>query len=29
MLWLVGIMSVYSIVDYTLALWRARAPRAQ
>jgi cardiolipin synthase (CMP-forming) len=29
MLWLVGITSAYSIVDYTLALWRARAPRAQ
>ena len=25
MLWLVGITSVYSIVDYTFALWRARA----
>jgi len=25
LLWLVGIMSAYSIVDYTLALWRARA----
>jgi len=24
MLWLVGITSVYSIVDYTYALWRAR-----
>jgi phosphatidylglycerophosphate synthase len=24
-LWLVGIASVYSIVDYTYALWRARA----
>ncbi|HWH51132.1 MAG TPA: CDP-alcohol phosphatidyltransferase family protein, partial [Gemmatimonadaceae bacterium] len=24
-LWLVGISSVYSIVDYTFALWRARA----
>ena len=24
-LWLVGLTSVYSIVDYTLALWRARA----
>lgn len=25
-LWLVGIASVYSIADYTLALWRQRAP---
>jgi cardiolipin synthase len=25
MLWLVGLTSVYSIVDYTYALWRARA----
>ena len=24
-LWLVGLASAYSIVDYTLALWRARA----
>jgi phosphatidylglycerophosphate synthase len=24
-LWLVGLTSVYSIADYTLALWRARA----
>jgi phosphatidylglycerophosphate synthase len=24
-LWLVGLTSAYSIVDYTLALWRARA----
>lgn len=24
-LWLVGVASAYSIVDYTLALWRARA----
>ena len=24
-LWLVGIASVFSIADYTLALWRARA----
>jgi phosphatidylglycerophosphate synthase len=24
-LWLVGLTSVYSIVDYTFALWRARA----
>ncbi|MGE5099569.1 MAG: CDP-alcohol phosphatidyltransferase family protein, partial [Deltaproteobacteria bacterium] len=24
-LWLVGITSLYSIVDYTYALWRARA----
>jgi phosphatidylglycerophosphate synthase len=24
-LWLVGIASVYSVVDYTYALWRARA----
>jgi hypothetical protein len=24
-LWFVGIASVYSIVDYTYALWRARA----
>lgn len=24
-LWLVGVVSVYSIVDYTYALWRARA----
>jgi len=25
MLWVVGAVSLYSIVDYTLALWRARA----
>jgi cardiolipin synthase (CMP-forming) len=24
-LWLVGIISVYSVADYTVALWRARA----
>jgi phosphatidylglycerophosphate synthase len=25
LLWLIGIASAYSIVDYTIALWRARA----
>jgi len=25
MLWLIGVASAYSIVDYTIALWRARA----
>jgi CDP-diacylglycerol--glycerol-3-phosphate 3-phosphatidyltransferase len=24
MIWVVGVVSVYSIIDYTLALWRAR-----
>ena len=25
LIWAVGLLSLYSVVDYTLALWRARA----